>query len=906
MIPHQLTVSNFLSYGQQPQTISFEGYSLICLSGRNGHGKSALLDAMTWALWGQARKTVSTAKPDEGLIRLGAQSMMVLFEWYVGGKLYRVRRECTMRPGNKPYVTLDVGVYDEAARQFHSMTDKTLRKTQEVLNRIIGLEYDTYINSAYLRQGNANEFSQKAPKERKKILTAILGIDAYDALQTRALERAREHSAQITVLQELLLHDEAELKSYPDVALQHALVAEELSQFALQVKESEKERVRLQAGYAQCESRMREYHAQCRAVADELGILHENRRAWGRLAHEYRSARRTLHEHKSRDEVIRELGAARHEEHQHRVRQKETMALQQELMVQEKALFAREQMVQREIAVQGGDLAQQKHAATVSYEQARHTEKQLRIQKEQLLAEQSALGMQQDEIARQMQHFLEREQQQHAFKVRFEKRKAFYTTYVPRLRWLQGQHEELIHKVALVNDESSSCPLCDQMLSAKRKQFLQEKLHKQVQSVEHQYARLKKILEHLKKLLVDDHGELKKNEEMSQVLQGLRNQHEVLSARQAHAGVRLLSVDDTLIKATAETGALATHVQKLTTQYVAYEAEAATVLAQDSQLLALRARIHECSMRIEAAREHEHEHSLIEQRIMALEQQRDSIEGNEKKKVELAHMRNQITMQRLQLQHAQRQLTEKEARLQSESILPPLHAALQEQIAQSEARYVLLMEKKEEAAQRYGQLTQARQKLEERKALVHKRTAEVARLDSAYDDCMTLAQAWSKNGVQALLIDQAIPEIEHEANALLARLSNNQSHVFIESLRDLKRGGVRETLDIKIADTMGVRPYEMFSGGEAFRIDFALRVAISKLLARRAGAALQVLIIDEGFGSQDEEGLGRLMEALYAVQDDFAKIIVVTHLPAFKENFPVHFIVEKGASGSVVTVEQRG
>jgi DNA repair exonuclease SbcCD ATPase subunit len=48
------------------------------------------------------------------------------------------------------------------------------------------------------------------------------------------------------------------------------------------------------------------------------------------------------------------------------------------------------------------------------------------------------------------------------------------------------------------------------------------------------------------------------------------------------------------------------------------------------------------------------------------------------------------------------------------------------------------------------------------------------------------------------------------------------------------------------------------------------------------------------------------MEALYAVQDDFAKIIVVTHLPAFKENFPVHFIVEKGASGSLVTVEQRG
>ena len=106
-----------------------------------------------------------------------------------------------------------------------------------------------------------------------------------------------------------------------------------------------------------------------------------------------------------------------------------------------------------------------------------------------------------------------------------------------------------------------------------------------------------------------------------------------------------------------------------------------------------------------------------------------------------------------------------------------------------------------------------------------------------------------------LLIEDAIPEIEQEANHLLAKLTNNQAQIFIESLRDLKKGGTKETLDIKISDAGGIRPYELFSGGEAFRIDFALRIAISKLLARRAGTALQTLIIDEGFGSQDEEGL---------------------------------------------------
>ena len=65
-------------------------------------------------------------------------------------------------------------------------------------------------------------------------------------------------------------------------------------------------------------------------------------------------------------------------------------------------------------------------------------------------------------------------------------------------------------------------------------------------------------------------------------------------------------------------------------------------------------------------------------------------------------------------------------------------------------------------------------------------------------------------------------------------------------------------------------------------------------------------MIDEGFGSQDEEGLARLMDAIYAIQKDFSKIIVVSHLPIFKDNFPIHFVVEKTSNGSMVSVEERG
>ena len=93
------------------------------------------------------------------------------------------------------------------------------------------------------------------------------------------------------------------------------------------------------------------------------------------------------------------------------------------------------------------------------------------------------------------------------------------------------------------------------------------------------------------------------------------------------------------------------------------------------------------------------------------------------------------------------------------------------------------------------------------------------------------------------------------ANAILARLTDNRIQVAFESLRDLKKGGTRETLDVKIADEIGERSYHLYSGGEAFRTNFALRIALSKVLAMRSGTRLHTLFIDEGFGTQDEQGI---------------------------------------------------
>ncbi len=168
-----------------------------------------------------------------------------------------------------------------------------------------------------------------------------------------------------------------------------------------------------------------------------------------------------------------------------------------------------------------------------------------------------------------------------------------------------------------------------------------------------------------------------------------------------------------------------------------------------------------------------------------------------------------------------------------------------------------------------------------------------------------LAQAFGKNGIQALMIENVLPQLEAETNHILARLTGNQFHVqFLtqkigRSSRSKKQAGkLIDTLDILIADARGTRAYETYSGGEAFRINFSIRLALARLLAQRAGTSLQMLIIDEGFGTQDREGCDRLIAAINAIAADFCCILTVTHMPQFKEAFQTRIEVYKTDRGS--------
>ena len=161
-----------------------------------------------------------------------------------------------------------------------------------------------------------------------------------------------------------------------------------------------------------------------------------------------------------------------------------------------------------------------------------------------------------------------------------------------------------------------------------------------------------------------------------------------------------------------------------------------------------------------------------------------------------------------------------------------------------------------------------------------------------------LQLAFSKRGVPAMIIETAVPEMEASANQLLKLMTDEKMSMRIETLRKIKSGDEREALDIIISDELGTRSYDLYSGGESFRINFAIRIALSRLLARRVGAQLRSLFIDEGFGSQDARGREQLVAAINSIQDDFDLILVITHIDEMKDAFPARIEVEKTPAGS--------
>jgi exonuclease SbcC len=1002
MIPVQLILKNFLSY--RDATLDFRGLHTACICGSNGAGKSSLLEAITWAIWGESR-----AAAEDDVIHSGAKEVRVDFTFHNNQQKYRVIRT-RMRGGSG---ALEFQI--ETPTGFRPLTGKGVRATQDVILQHLKLDYDTFINSAYLRQGRADEFMLKRPTERKEILAELLKLNQYDELEERAKDTAKQLKYRVEDLERSLEGMKIQLQQREITEVQRTELEAELNNLQqvhafdniqlqnLQVVQHQRQNWEQQLSFVQQQYQnltqdgdrlQQEQSAVKTQLADLTAILNQAAEIQAGYA-QYQSLQSQEEAFATKFEIhTRAIGLKQQKQQQLTKQVQEIERQLQQAEAQLEALQQQESDIQQtltksaEVETALAQLAAARHH--VAYMD------QLQMQVMPLLQQRQTLQTQLDRthaglVARleqlqvtetqlQRQHHRQPQLQQAVMDVgvqieELEKKRVYLQRvqekgqerrhFIERLQAHQRDYERLLgeleQKLQMLQSPNALCPLCERPLDEHHWNRVIEKTQGEYQDTQGQFWVVRE------QMAVSDREIQVLRQEYREIFQelaaydALREQRGQLAAQlaattdvqqqlqqiateKAHLE-RSLQAGDYAPDKQAELQQLDQYLQQLNYNEQDHalarseverwrwaeikQGQIKDATKRQAQLAARKPELQASITELKTRIQQEQTDSDCARKITALEQQIAEIDYSSEQHNNLRQAVRQAQPWQLryqQLSSAQQQYPQLQARLQEletsqgerlserqklasqiESIIQQLGQTANPaaQIQTLEQQLAIRRRELDEKISKLGRLEQLAHQLATQQAQYEQQQEQLQASKQQHRVYQELSQAFGKNGIQALMIENVLPQLEAETNQLLSRLSANQLHVqFItqkagRSGKSTKKNAkLIDTLDILIADARGTRAYETYSGGEAFRINFAIRLALAKLLAQRAGAALQLLIVDEGFGTQDAEGCDRLIAAINAIAADFACILTVTHMPHLKEAFQARIEVYKTQQGS--------
>jgi exonuclease SbcC len=849
MIPVRLAVSGFLSY-LDPIVVDFSQLDLACISGENGAGKSSLLDAITWGLFGQARKR------DDSIINTRATTAEVVIDFIYEGNLYRIQRSKTR---DKP--TILEFFIQSTDGSWKPLTEKSLRETEIRIQSTLRLDYDTFINASFFLQGKADQFAQQRPSDRKRILSSILGLEIWETYREAAATRRKNLESTIANLDGKLQEIQLELNEEP--------------QRITQLKEKE-------TYLEQLITQRKHQSANLEKLKQISASIREQRRLFDLLERQLQTTRQNLLEQEERlatrieecKTLTQKLERAEEIEAAYKKWQESLDALRE---WEKAASKFHEQETQRHALVMEIETA---HAQLTQEKMLLENERDsIENEKNQLTPLEKELEQAQQNLA-SVNTLLS---QRNLLEQGLQKLRQAQADAKAENPILKSQMEELKSRIDQLDQvEGAVCPLCSQSLSPEHRQSLVKELTSQGKNMGERYRENLALLKNF-----------------DQQVQEL--EEKIRQTAKAEIEARELT------RLTAELNSRLTQNRQKIDQWENIKAvrlkEISRQLETKNFACKARKQLNEIDKALEAigynasahdaARQTELENRSADEEKRSLEIARATLAPVQREIQEIEEhiksLQNEVSRQQNEYNQAATALATAEAQT------PDLDSAERE-----------LLNLQEQENRQRADVGAARQRvivLDELKSRQLDMQTQRNDLILQIARYKTLERSFGKDGVPALLIEQALPEIETAANDILDRLTAGNMSVRLVTQREFKdknRTDLKETLDILISDSTGTRDYEMFSGGEAFRVNFAIRLALSKVLSQRAGARLQTLVIDEGFGSQDALGRQRLIEAINLVRNDFAKILVITHLEELKEAFPYRIEVEKTPRGSIV------
>jgi DNA repair protein SbcC/Rad50 len=183
--PIKLELTGFTCF-KELQSISFDDLELFAIVGQTGAGKSSILDAITYALFGETSRLGSRGL--EQLVSQGASGMQVALEFESSHERFRVSRAWSIKASERQ---VRFEKFD-GVRFVTAVEGVKVKDVAGAIQAVVGLDFDGFTRAILLPQGEFDRFLRGDAKERRELLKGLLNLEHFEAMRERANAIARD------------------------------------------------------------------------------------------------------------------------------------------------------------------------------------------------------------------------------------------------------------------------------------------------------------------------------------------------------------------------------------------------------------------------------------------------------------------------------------------------------------------------------------------------------------------------------------------------------------------------------------------------------------------------------------------------------------------------------------------